>query len=325
MKVNNKGVSLVEVMIVVGLMAFIGFIVSIILNNFINLRRLAETDVGVTDYVHSISAWLRSPKTFPIPGIDSNYNPASSCTGTFYGKTFPEEVTQGVWNGVDFTIPVGTDGSEWKYNSIGMRNFSGLSYLAKSVELTQDIRIAAADGLQVRFRKPSFVSQDDRLIKNDGTETKRKVLQIRLKLEVQTPGTTGVMSYRKLRDIFFETLVETEVAGNVIRRCVPEVSLHEACRIQGGTFDEDVKACIPGGPSGPERFCEYSGSYVVSSGSGTVNNPFTGGPSCPSVCPPTWICPRVCPPDCPSYPPPQGGYLISETNTEKYYTCMRCN
>lgn len=318
---NENGFTITEIILAIGIASFMTLLISASLTGFVNLRRLTETEVSVSDYIYSISSWLRSPKTFNIPGFDPNYNPASSCTYTFYGASLPTEDTAGVWNGINISIPVNTGSTSWKYSGHGAVNTSGSNNLANGVQLSRDIRIANGDGLQARFRKSTFVSQGDQLLKPDyNTRTTRRVLQVRLKLEVQSADSAGTLAYRRpTREIFFETLVET--IGTIIYACIPEVSLREACKIQQGTYDEGLRTCTP------NAFCENAGyfiAYTCSSGTmGTApcnkfvlqgnatkaNNPFTGAQSCPPGTTPTKI----------SEADVLDGYK------EEYYSCMRCN
>lgn len=314
---NENGFTLIEIIIAIGIVSFITLIISSMLSGFVNLRRLTEADIGVSDYVYSMSSWLRSSKTFNIVGFDANYNPATSCTFTFYGSTLPDEAAAGVWNGANISIPVNIDSSPWKYSGPGTFNDSGSNSLQNGVQLSRDIRIAAADGLQARFRRMTAVSQGDLLLKRDSSQTTRRALQIRLKLEVQSAGSSGTLAYRPIRDIFFETLVET--VGNQIYGCIPEVSLRESCRIQNGTYDEVLGTCTP------QSYCENSGYFINYSCTGTMgsapcnkfilqgdvskaNNPFTGAQSCPPGITPTKV----------SEADVLDGY------TEEYYSCMRC-
>lgn len=314
---NENGFTLVEMIIAIGIASFVTIIISSMLSGLINLRRLTEAEVGVSDYIYSISSWLRSPKTFNIAGFDPNYSPTSSCTRTFYGLNLPDEAAAGAWNGVNISIPVNTDNTPWKYSGPGTFNDSGSNSLQNGVQLSRDIRIANADGLQARFRRLASVSQGDKLLKMDSSQTTRRALQIRLKLEVQSAASNGSLTYRPTRDVFFETLVET--IGNQIYGCIPEISLRESCRIQNGTFDEVLGTCTP------QSFCENAGYFVTYSCIGSMgsapcdkfvlqgdtskaNNPFTGAQSCPSGIIPTKI----------SEADVLDGY------TEEYYSCMRC-
>tara|TARA_B110001454_G_scaffold219179_1_gene250851 strand:- start:143749 stop:144705 length:957 start_codon:yes stop_codon:yes gene_type:complete len=317
MKRNEKGFTLVEIIIAIGLVSFITLIASSMLTGFINLRRLTEAEVGASDYVSALSTWLRSSKTFNIAGFNANYNPASSCTRTFYGVDLPEEATAGVWNGVNISIPVNTDGTDWKYAGPGTFNVSGSNSLQNGVQLSRDLRIAPADGLQARLRKLTSVSQGDQFLKLDASQTVRRALQIRLKLDVQAANVNGTFTYRPTREVFFETLVET--VGSRIYGCIPEISLRESCRIQGGHFDEALGTCTPVG------FCENSGYFIQYTCSGSMGsapcnkfilqgdiakaiNPVTGAQSCPPGVIPTKV----------SEADIQDGY------TEEYYSCMRC-
>lgn len=318
---NEKGFTVTEIVIAIGITSFMTILISSSLTGFANLRRLTEADVSVSDYIYSISSWLRSPKTFNIVGFDPNYNPASSCTRTFYGLNLPNEDTAGVWNGINISIPVNTDNSPWKYSGPGTFNASGSNSLQNGVQLSRDIRIANGDGLQARFRKLASVSQGDQILKRDSSQTTRRALQIRLKLEVQAASNTGTLAYRPTREVFFETLVET--IGTQIYGCIPEISLRESCRIQNGIFDEILGTCTPQG------FCENAGHFITYSCTAPMgamgvppcdkfilqgdvtkaNNPFTGAQSCPVGITPSKV----------SEADVQDGY------TEEYYSCMRCN
>ncbi len=317
MKRNENGFTLVEIIIAIGIVSFITLISSSMLTGFVNLRRLTEAEVGSSDYVSAISSWLRSSKTFNIAGFDANYNPASSCTRTFYGLNLPDEGAAGAWNGVNISIPVNTDGSAWKYSGPGTFNVSGSNDLQNGVQLSRDLRIAAADGLQARLRKLTSVSQGDKFLKLDASQTTRRAMQIRLKMDVQVAGSSGTLTFRPTREVFFETLVET--VGNQVFGCIPEVSLRESCRIQGGSFSESEGTCTP------VSFCENSGYFIQYACIGAMGtapcdkfilqgdaskaiNPITGAQSCPAGIVPTKV----------SEADIQDGY------TEEYYSCMRC-
>jgi prepilin-type N-terminal cleavage/methylation domain-containing protein len=292
---NQKGFSLAEIMISMGLLGMVAFASMSLMDMETKTEKTIDKGAETMMFLSGIGKYIGTgPGCIELAG--------RNLTGGWQVFTINNYDGYG-----------SNDGNAGTAQAIG----AGFEIIEDYTELTS---------LHYR-RKPGGFARDKFI---QGNAKRERILQIRLRVRTAQRGANIAAGNSVNKEYFFELPVLTGV-GNVIESCTVGMSVDEVCSALQLVHDNLTGVCVANGGSS----CVYRGTYIdvtcAPGGyactpsfpypAGTVrNNPFTGGQSCPAnsvgVRTGTFSSSRSvsCGKKC----------SVTVTTTENYFTCLDC-
>lgn len=287
---NQRGFSLVEIMVSMGLLGILGLAAVTLTDKF---GRQQSDIVGKDEYnefMNSLASWLPSEV---------------GCNAFLVGKDFP-------LNG------------ETNFEIDGYKGY------AASEAITQSPVIKPGYLITKKLRVESVILRDKKITpavtQIDNQKYRKVVAQIEIKTHLISGAGADTKEQMKLRSRFIEIPVFLAMGNTQIKRCSGEMSFSDVCSAVGSVFDPVTGTCKPMvncefKGTYATLTCNPSQYGCVNALSQPMNNQFTNDQSCPdgSTASQTGVFDYTHQVDCGKK------CTLTVEDKIKYFICVRCN
>lgn len=244
-KKNSKGMSLVELLIVTGILGFVSLVVA---SSFSDIFRW-QGQVTVKDEANEFSASLARA-----------FFSDAACSEMLKGQVFP--------------VAANTTPAE-----ISIAPFVGSGMKGKRIGKEDSATVSPTISPFLQIKSLGFINKGmaPKPISLEGVIYNHYIAQISLSLDTKDRG-----KWKTIPPRTFEIPIITDVKTGVIKRCYVEMMIDDACAVMGSTFNPTTGKCIPATQCFFEgSYTKTSCSPAPKSCPGNTVNAQTGGLSCP--------------------------------------------